>query len=829
MTVTATLSQALAEAVSIPLTVTPGTAEDTDYGTLPAIAIAAGETTGTSAMTTAMDLDGDDETFTVALDADNLPSGVTAGAPASKTVTIDDTVTGETVSPVVFPNPPAIVEATPGDGQVTLAWSGVAGAQGWEVERDGSRTWTATGGAETGHTVTGLDNGTAYSFRVRATGLLPALKGTASASVSATPAPQTAPATAEPAEPTTAPDPVGAVTVTHNGSSLTVSWDAPARATHYDVTYTNTGNGETGRAAWNRAGTTLTITCDVRAGYENRHCIGAGATYTVGVRARNAAGESAWANSSATEPPPAQPETPEATTPPDAVGAITVTHKGSSLEVTWDASARATHYDVTYTNTGNGETGRAAWNRAGTTLTITCDVRTGYENRHCIGAGATYTVGVRARNAAGESTWANSASASQAPQAQSPPDPVGSVTVTHNGGNLTVTWDAPARATHYDVTYTNTGNGENARAAWNRAGTTLTITCDIRTGYENRHCIGAGATYTVGVRARNAAGESTWANSASASASGPALSVSDTTVAEGAGATLDFAVTLSRAASGTVTVAWATSDGTAVAGSDYTSASGTLTFAAGDTSKTVSVAILDDAHDEGSETMTLTLSNASGATISDGQATGTITNADPLQRDWLARFGRAAAADAVAAVTARLETPRDAGSHLTVGGYRFALDGAGDKPNLSATAGGPGGASWPSWSGEPSGDMERTMSGRELLMGTSFRAVLRGRRGRAVDGLGPGRVGVGVLGHRLGAQFERRDRDRVDGHGLRAGRSARRIRDDAQSRRGHGRGRGANLRHGEHGDDDAALCAVRALGAGVGVGARGHGLRADDP
>ena len=269
----------------------------------------------------------------------------------------------------------------------------------------------------------------------------------------------------------------------------------------------------------------------------------------------------------------------------------------------------------------------------------------------------------------------------------------------------------------YDVTYTNTGNGETGRAAWNRAGTSLTITCDSRWPGQDRYCVESGATYTVGVRARNANGESAWMNSAATAAAGPALSVDDATVAEGAGATLDFAVTLAPAASGTVTVAWATSDGTATAGSDYTSASGTLTFAAGDTSKTVSVAILDDAHDEGSETLTLTLSNASGATISDGRATGTITNSDPLQRDWLARFGRTAAADAVAAVTARLETPRDAGSHLTVGGQRMSFDDSG----VAARPAGPGGRPW---SDDPAGVDSRAMSARELLMGTSFRAVL---------------------------------------------------------------------------------------------------------
>ena len=93
----------------------------------------------------------------------------------------------------------------------------------------------------------------------------------------------------------------------------------------------------------------------------------------------------------------------------------------------------------------------------------------------------------------------------------------------------------------------------------------------------------------------------------------PGLTVADAEVQEAANATLAFAVTLGRAPSGTVTVDYATSDGTATAGSDYTAASGTLTFAAGETEKTVSVPVLDDAHDEGSETLTLTLSNASGA------------------------------------------------------------------------------------------------------------------------------------------------------------------------------------------------------------------------
>ena len=121
------------------------------------------------------------------------------------------------------------------------------------------------------------------------------------------------------------------------------------------------------------------------------------------------------------------------------------------------------------------------------------------------------------------------------------------------------------------------------------------------------------------------------------------ISVADARVEEGAGAMLEFAVTLERAAGGAVTVDYATSDGTAQVGVDYTAANGTLTFEAGESSKTVEVAVLDDSHDEGEETMTLRLSNPSEGRLADAEATGTIENTDPLPRALLARFGRATA------------------------------------------------------------------------------------------------------------------------------------------------------------------------------------------
>ena len=149
----------------------------------------------------------------------------------------------------------------------------------------------------------------------------------------------------------------------------------------------------------------------------------------------------------------------------------------------------------------------------------------------------------------------------------------------------------------------------------------------------------------------------------------PGLSVADAEVNEGKDATLSFQVTLSRAASGSVTVDWTTADGTATAGQDYTAANGTLTFARGETAQTVTVAVLDDAHDEGSETLTVTLSNPRGAHLADGEATGTINNTDPMPKAWLVRFGRTVGSQMVDALGARLE--RTGASHVTIAGMNL--------------------------------------------------------------------------------------------------------------------------------------------------------------
>ena len=228
---------------------------------------------------------------------------------------------------------------------------------------------------------------------------------------------------------------------------------------------------------------------------------------------------------------------------------------------------------------------------------------------------------------------------------------------------------------------------------------------------------------------------------------GPAMfSVADAEVEEAVGATLDFLVSLSRARSESTTVDYATSDGTARAGDDYTATFGTLTFEANVTTKTISVPVLDDPLDEGNETLTLTLSNPNGARLDDATATGTITNTDPIPRAWIARFGRTAAEQVLDAVEGRMRAARRPEAEVSLGGARIGLGpvfGArrdapavdGDAEARAAEEAERAAASLTDWlkgatdpenqgfgfgSGAGPAGRSRTMGQRELLLGSSF-------------------------------------------------------------------------------------------------------------
>jgi Ca2+-binding RTX toxin-like protein len=120
----------------------------------------------------------------------------------------------------------------------------------------------------------------------------------------------------------------------------------------------------------------------------------------------------------------------------------------------------------------------------------------------------------------------------------------------------------------------------------------------------------------------------------------PLLSVTDITQAEGNSGKLNlqFTLTLSAPAGRPVTVNYSTADGgadgagiaAATAGSDYTATSGTVTFAVGERSKTVSVAVIPDALVEANEAFSLFLSKPVNCTLGDPQAVGILTNDDQV-------------------------------------------------------------------------------------------------------------------------------------------------------------------------------------------------------
>jgi hypothetical protein len=114
----------------------------------------------------------------------------------------------------------------------------------------------------------------------------------------------------------------------------------------------------------------------------------------------------------------------------------------------------------------------------------------------------------------------------------------------------------------------------------------------------------------------------------------PALSVAGTSQGEGNAGTqaMNFTVTLANPTPQRVSVAYATADGTATAGSDYSATSGTLVFAPRQTSKTVTVSIIGETTVEPDETFTLTLSKPTNAVLGQATATGTIKNDDVAPR-----------------------------------------------------------------------------------------------------------------------------------------------------------------------------------------------------
>ena len=250
---------------------------------------------------------------------------------------------------------------------------------------------------------------------------------------------------------------------------------------------------------------------------------------------------------------------------------------------------------------------------------------------------------------------------------------------------------------------------------------------------------------------------------------------------EGTDAAVVFRVRLDRAAPGPVTVDYATADGAgawagtapATAGADYTATSGTLSFAAGEWIKTVSVPVLDDAVDEGTEYFLLRFSNPQGATLAAGEreTQGLIRNSDLLQTAWLSRLGRLAAGQVADAVSDRLEGGLAPGVHATLAGRAVDVaEGGKALPDaLTALA-----LAWGPREAEGEGPVTRdgpdrlsaeevaaaldgrTLSGRDVLLGSAFHVAPE-------NGHGPAAWGRVAHGGFEGAQADGTGRTVIDG------------------------------------------------------------------
>ena len=230
----------------------------------------------------------------------------------------------------------------------------------------------------------------------------------------------------------------------------------------------------------------------------------------------------------------------------------------------------------------------------------------------------------------------------------------------------------------------------------------------------------------------------------------PTIHIDDVEAAEGDD--LHFTFTLSHAVDHEVVVYWETrfgsnyhndsnghgpSYGEAVPHADFRYADSRVTVYPGSTRGEFWVETFDDFHDEGRETLTVVLTEAEGAIIADELAIGTIVNSDPMPAAWLARFGRAVAEQALDGIAGRIAAPRTAGMQGMIAGQALSFGGS-TGVGAASPHGSLSGTSLLDrarlslsdidrlFGDERAIDRSRTLSGRDLLLGSRF--TLTGER-----------------------------------------------------------------------------------------------------
>ncbi len=367
------------------------------------------------------------------------------------------------------PTTPAGLAATAGNAQVTLTWNISSGATSYHLKR------STASGAETqiaaltsnSFTDTGLTNATKYFYVVSAVNT--AAESANSSEVSATPTAPVAPP----------PTPAGLKAAAGN-AQVSLTWNASAGATSYQVKRSTSSGAETQISAPTSATFTDTVLTN-------------GTKYFYEVSAANSSGESADSsevNATPVLPGPAIPMN------------LAATAGNAQVSLTWSASTGATSYHLKRSTTSGSETQIAAPTSASFTDAGVTD-------------GTKYFYVVSAVNSSAESANSNEVSATPAAPATAPATPTG-LAATGGNAEVSLTWNASTGATSYHVKRATTAGGSF----------TTTLASPTATSYVDS-TVTNGTAYFYVVSAVDTAGES--ANSAQATAT-PAGQAADVTI-----------------------------------------------------------------------------------------------------------------------------------------------------------------------------------------------------------------------------------------------------------------------------------------------------------
>ncbi len=376
----------------------------------------------------------------------------------------------EEINATPAPTPPPVPKnftATPGDTQVLLSWTASNSALEYQVYRadtptgDLARIAVDTTITETRYIDTGLTNGTAYRYTVRAVNALG--DSAHSSEAPAVPVIATAPPSAS-----------ANLSATAGDAQVSLSWDAVLGATEYRLFRADTPTGDLTRID---AGTAITETRYIDADVEN------GTTYRYTVRAVNRVNVGPDSSEATATPALAAPAAP---------GNLSTAPGIAEVSLSWDAVGNAATYQVYRADTPNGDFTRIADGLTGTTYTDT-----GLEHD------TAYRYTVRAVNAAGISTDSAEVSATTRPL----PGVPGNLRATGGIAQISLSWDAVTGAIEYRLFRADTANGDFTRIA---SGATITETTYTDTELDN------GTTYRYTVRVIDAVGESPSSTEASA-------------------------------------------------------------------------------------------------------------------------------------------------------------------------------------------------------------------------------------------------------------------------------------------------------------------------